>query len=280
MCQFVEHPARRDLRRVDLRDDRLSSRLVHPIRHGFRCARWVRGVTVGTTERQASGKHVHNRLGRARLRTVASVVTPDTLLRWHRQLVARKWTYPRRTPARARVWREIQALVVRMATENPTWATPESKVRWHTSGTASDARRLRASSRPTVCHPCHSARPPGRPSCAHTGALSRGLTSSRPRSGLCVAWSPTTPCSSSTWRRDRCRSSARPAIPTRSSRGQGPTRSVWRARRPDALPRSERECPCRALRPLHQGRMPRPVDPIGRPALSAIRCGVRQSLPP
>jgi len=79
MCQCVEHPARRDLRRVDLRDDRLSSRLVHPIRHGFRCARWVRGVTVGTTERQASGKHVHNRLGRARLRTVASVVTPDTL---------------------------------------------------------------------------------------------------------------------------------------------------------------------------------------------------------
>ena len=36
------------------------------------------------------------RLGRARLRTVASLVTPDTILRWHRQLVARKWTYARR----------------------------------------------------------------------------------------------------------------------------------------------------------------------------------------
>jgi len=48
-------------------------------------------------------------------------VTPDTILRWHRQLVARKWTYPRRAPGRARVLREIERLVVRMAKENPTW---------------------------------------------------------------------------------------------------------------------------------------------------------------
>src|SRR5262252_1275529 len=36
-----------------------------------------------------------HRLGRAALRDLATVVTPDTLLRWHRQLVARKWTYSR-----------------------------------------------------------------------------------------------------------------------------------------------------------------------------------------
>ena len=60
------------------------------------------------------------RLGRARLRSLASLVTPDTLLRWHRQLVARKWTYPRHSRGRARVLQEIQRLAVRMANENPT----------------------------------------------------------------------------------------------------------------------------------------------------------------
>jgi hypothetical protein len=38
------------------------------------------------------------RLGRGVLREVATLVTPDTILRWHRDLVARKWTYVRRRP--------------------------------------------------------------------------------------------------------------------------------------------------------------------------------------
>lgn len=61
------------------------------------------------------------RLGRRRLREIATVVTPDTLLRWHRQLVARKWTYPQTRPSRRGVLAEIRRLVVRMAEENPTW---------------------------------------------------------------------------------------------------------------------------------------------------------------
>jgi transposase InsO family protein len=61
------------------------------------------------------------RLGREALRDVATIVTPDTLLRWHRQLVARKWTYPRKRTARGGVLAEIRQLVVRMAGENPTW---------------------------------------------------------------------------------------------------------------------------------------------------------------
>jgi transposase InsO family protein len=61
-----------------------------------------------------------HRLGRAALRDLATIVTPDTLLRWHRQLVARKWTYPRKR-TRGGVLAEIRHLVVRMAEENPTW---------------------------------------------------------------------------------------------------------------------------------------------------------------
>jgi transposase InsO family protein len=61
------------------------------------------------------------RLGREALREVATIVTPDTLLRWHRQLVARKWTYTKQRTRRSRVLAEIRQLVVRMAEENPTW---------------------------------------------------------------------------------------------------------------------------------------------------------------
>jgi putative transposase len=62
-----------------------------------------------------------HKLGRQALRDVATVVTPDTLLRWHRQLVAHKWTYPRSRTSRGGVLLEIRRLVVRMAGENPTW---------------------------------------------------------------------------------------------------------------------------------------------------------------
>jgi putative transposase len=48
-------------------------------------------------------------------------VSPDTLLRWHRQLVARRWTYARRSPGRPRVGSSIRELVLRLARENPRW---------------------------------------------------------------------------------------------------------------------------------------------------------------
>jgi putative transposase len=48
-------------------------------------------------------------------------VSLRTLLRWHQRLVARRWTYPRRGPGRPPVDREVEALVVRLARENPAW---------------------------------------------------------------------------------------------------------------------------------------------------------------
>jgi len=64
---------------------------------------------------------IGQRLGRRMLAQVATIVTPDTILRWHRELIARKWTYGGRRPGRPGVHAEIRRLVVRMATENPSW---------------------------------------------------------------------------------------------------------------------------------------------------------------
>ena len=58
-------------------------------------------------------------LGRKILTEYASLVTPDTILRWYRKLIARKWDYSqkRRGPGRPRVMEEIRILVLRMAFE-------------------------------------------------------------------------------------------------------------------------------------------------------------------
>jgi putative transposase len=60
-------------------------------------------------------------LGRRVLRQVATIVTPDTILRWHRQLIARKWTFTSKRPGRPGIMQEISPLIRRMATENSTW---------------------------------------------------------------------------------------------------------------------------------------------------------------
>jgi transposase InsO family protein len=49
------------------------------------------------------------------------IVTPATLLRWHRELVRRKWTYPQCKPGRPPTDHALRELVLRLARENPRW---------------------------------------------------------------------------------------------------------------------------------------------------------------
>jgi len=56
-----------------------------------------------------------------RARWSCFLVRPETLLRWHRRLVAGAWTYPHRGPGRPPLDPEVQQLIVRLARENPTW---------------------------------------------------------------------------------------------------------------------------------------------------------------
>jgi transposase InsO family protein len=63
-------------------------------------------------------------IGRKALMELTTIVTPDTLLRWHRTLVAQKWDYSDRktkTPGRPRIRQEIVDLILRFARENPSW---------------------------------------------------------------------------------------------------------------------------------------------------------------
>jgi putative transposase len=61
-------------------------------------------------------------VGRKALLELDTIVSPDTLLRWHRCLVAQKWNFvERRSPGRPGIMRHIAELIVRMAHENPRW---------------------------------------------------------------------------------------------------------------------------------------------------------------
>ena len=62
------------------------------------------------------------KLGRKLLSEVCCIVTPDTILRWHRRLISMKYDgSDQRRPGRPRILDEIRALIVRMASENPGW---------------------------------------------------------------------------------------------------------------------------------------------------------------
>jgi putative transposase len=77
---------------------------------------------LSDAERATLGEIGH-RLGRKVLAAVASVARPDTILAWYRKLVARKFSgsQARRGPGRPRLKREVEQLIIRMASENRDW---------------------------------------------------------------------------------------------------------------------------------------------------------------
>ena len=68
-------------------------------------------------------------------------IKPETLLRWHRQLIARRWTYAHRTPGRPPLERSLRELTLRLADENPHWgvgAGPKAPLGWTQSRVSED----------------------------------------------------------------------------------------------------------------------------------------------
>ena len=81
-----------------------------------------RRLRLTDTERRRRAALAHP-LGRARLKAVTTIATPDTLLRWYTRLIAQKFdgSTQRRELGRPHVAEEIEQLVMRMAEENPSW---------------------------------------------------------------------------------------------------------------------------------------------------------------
>jgi putative transposase len=79
-------------------------------------------VRLNDGERQTLAE-IGYRLGKQALQDVATIVKPDTILGWHRKLVAQKFdgSTQRQSPGRPKIDPELEALVVRMAQENRSW---------------------------------------------------------------------------------------------------------------------------------------------------------------
>lgn len=102
-----------------------------------------RRLRLSDTERRRLAALAHPP-GRARLKVVATIATPDTLMRWDKRLIAQKFDGSKRRTQLGRppVAEEVERLGVQMAEENPTWgyrriqgALNQTTQHWHTGST-------------------------------------------------------------------------------------------------------------------------------------------------
>lgn len=92
----------------------LQRKLHHPLRPNR-----IEKLTLATlTAKLKQIPHISNN----QLRDVIRIFQPETVLRWHRELVRRKWTYPNKNKGgRPATNKELEKLILRLARENPRW---------------------------------------------------------------------------------------------------------------------------------------------------------------
>ena len=141
-------------------------------------------LKLSDAERRALGEIGH-RLGRKVLADVASVARPDTILGWYRRLIARKFdgSKARRGPGRPRIERDVEQLIIRIASENRDWGYDRISGALANLGYQILIKRLVISCGVMACRRRRSAnaRPHGRPSFEPIWRCWRGPISSPQR---------------------------------------------------------------------------------------------------
>ena len=135
---------------------------------------------------------IGKKLGRQALEEVASIVTPDTILTWHRKFVAQKFdgSQQRKPPGRPPIAAELEALVVRMAQENRSWGYDRiAGALQHLGYTISDQTVGNILKRHGILQPPNAKRPPrGTSSSVRIWTCWSPRTSSPLRSGRRPVW--------------------------------------------------------------------------------------------